>query len=133
KVRPHAPGRDPQGRPRADRGGSVSTRQGDGADRNGDYVTVTIREQLFGLPIALVEDVFEPQMVTRVPLAPAEVVGVLNLRGRIVTLVDICARLGIAHRAPDKPMAIGLRRDGGAFALLVDAVGDVIRPDEAME
>lgn len=97
----------------------------------GEYVTLTIRDQLFGLPINMVEDVFEPQMVTRVPLASAEVVGVLNLRGRIVTVVDICAKLGIAHEVPDKPMAIGLRRDGGAFALLVDSVGDVIHPDEA--
>lgn len=105
--------------------------EGLAANHGGEYVTVSIRDQLFGLPINLVEDVFEPQMVTRVPLASAEVVGVLNLRGRIVTVVDICAKLGIPHEAPEKPMAIGLRRDGGAFALLVDAVGDVIHPEEA--
>lgn len=101
------------------------------AGHSGEYVTVTIRDQLFGLPIDLVEDVFEPQMVTRVPLAAAEVVGVLNLRGRIVTIVDICAKLGIPRELPERPMAIGLRRDGGAFALLVDAVGDVIHPEES--
>jgi purine-binding chemotaxis protein CheW len=112
---------------------SSESRRSDSASagHSGEYVTVTIRDQLFGLPINLVEDVFEPQMVTKVPLAPAEVVGVLNLRGRIVTVVDICAKLGIPHVAPEKPMAIGLRRDGGAFALLVDAVGDVIHPEES--
>ena len=95
-----------------------------------EYVTVTIRDQLFGLPIGEVEDVFEPQMVTRVPLAPPEVVGVLNLRGRIVSLVDVCTRLGMESLQPEKPMAIGLRREGGTYALLVDAVGDVIHPDQ---
>ena len=95
-----------------------------------EYVTVTIRDQLFGLPIGEVEDVFEPQMVTKVPLAPPEVVGVLNLRGRIVSLVDVCTRLGMESLQPEKPMAIGLRREGGTYALLVDAVGDVIHPDK---
>ena len=96
---------------------------------DGEYVTVSIQDQLFGLPIGDVEDVFEPEMVTQVPMAPREVVGVLNLRGRLVTLIDICARLGIPHKAVEKPMAIGLRREAGTYALMVDAVGDVILPE----
>ncbi len=98
-------------------------------DYDGEYVTILIQGQLFGLPIGEVEDVFEPQMVTRVPLSPKEVVGVLNLRGRLVTLIDVCVKLGVSREPVEKPMAIGLRRDEGAYALMVDQVGDVIRPD----
>ena len=54
--------------------------------------------QLFGLPILRVQDVFKPERVTRVPLAPPEIAGVLNLRGRIVTLIDLRRRLGLAQR-----------------------------------
>ena len=53
-----------------------------------EYVTALIGGQLFGLPILRVQDVFVPERLTRVPLAPAEIAGVLNLRGRIVTLID---------------------------------------------
>ena len=54
-----------------------------------EYVTVTIGDHLFGLPIAHVQDVFVPDRLTRVPLAPPEVAGILNLRGRIVTAIDM--------------------------------------------
>ena len=54
-----------------------------------------IAGQLFGLPILRVQDVFMPERVTRVPLAPPEIAGVLNLRGRIVTLIDMRCRLGL--------------------------------------
>ena len=59
-----------------------------------EYVTALIGGQLFGLPISRVQDVFMPQRLTRVPLSSAEIAGVLNLRGRIVTVVDMRARLG---------------------------------------
>ena len=52
------------------------------ADQVTEYVTVTIGDQLFGLPIFRVQDVFVPDRLTRVPLAPPEVAGILNLRGR---------------------------------------------------
>ena len=54
-----------------------------------EYVTATVGGQLFGLPIARVQDVFVPERLTRVPLAPPEIAGVLNLRGRIVTAIDM--------------------------------------------
>ena len=54
-----------------------------------DYVTMTIAGQLFGIPVLTVQDVLGPQSITRVPLAPAEVAGSLNLRGRIVTAIDM--------------------------------------------
>jgi len=60
-----------------------------------EYVTAVIGGQLFGLPISRVQDVFMPERLTRVPLSSAEIAGVLNLRGRIVTVVDMRARLGL--------------------------------------
>ena len=60
-----------------------------------EYVTAMVGGQLFGLPILRVQDVFKPERVTRVPLAPPEIAGVLNLRGRIVTLVDLRRRLDL--------------------------------------
>ena len=60
-----------------------------------EYVTTMIGGQLFGLPISRVQDVFMPERLTRVPLASNDVAGVLNLRGRIVTAIDMRARLGL--------------------------------------
>src|SRR3982750_1966430 len=59
-----------------------------------EYVTAMIGGQLFGLPISRVQDVFMPERLTRVPLSSREIAGVLNLRGRIVTVIDMRARLG---------------------------------------
>jgi purine-binding chemotaxis protein CheW len=93
-----------------------------------EYVTVAIADQWFGLPIARVQDVFKPDLMTRVPLAPPEIAGVLNLRGRIVTAVDMRCRLGLPPRAPGaSPMAVGVACGFESFGLLVDAVGEVIR------
>ncbi len=60
-----------------------------------EFVTAVIGGQLFGLPISRVQDVFMPERLTRVPLSSGEIAGVLNLRGRIVTVVDMRARLGL--------------------------------------
>ncbi len=93
-----------------------------------EFVTFTIAGQLFGLPIARVQDVFKPSRLTRVPLAGAEVAGVLNLRGRIVTVVDMRRRLDVRHcQEDDAPMAIGIEAKGESFGLLVDAAGEVLK------
>lgn len=98
------------------------------AGKQTEYVTVTVGEQLFGLPISRVQDVFVPDRLTRVPLAPPEVAGILNLRGRIVTAIDMRSRLEMARRAPGEPvMAIGIELKGEFYGLLVDAVGEVMR------
>jgi purine-binding chemotaxis protein CheW len=98
-----------------------------------EYVTAVVDRQLFGLPIARVQDVFVPARVTRVPLAPFEVAGVLNLRGRIVTVIDMRRRLGLPARASvASDMAIGIERDGEAYGLLVDSVGEVMRISDAI-
>jgi purine-binding chemotaxis protein CheW len=97
-----------------------------------EYVTATIGGQLFGLPIQRVQDVFTPERVTRVPLAPPEIAGVLNLRGRIVTLIDMRDRLGLGQRDNDAPaMAIGVESAGESYGLLIDAVGEVLKLDDA--
>lgn len=98
-----------------------------------DYVTVTIGEQLLGLPIGRVQDVFNTSCITPVPLAPPEVVGLLNLRGRVVTAICLRRRLGREPQATTggERVAVGIDHGGEAFALIVDAVGEVIRLDHA--
>lgn len=108
----------------------------DGSDRNlNEYVTAMIGGQLFGLPIQRVQDVFLPERRTRVPLAPPEIAGVLNLRGRIVTLIDMRRRLGLPPRTDDAPsMAIGVEMRGESYGLLIDSVGEVLKlADETRE
>ena len=101
------------------------------ADHNlHEYVTAMIGGQLFGLPILRVQDVFAPERLTRVPLAPAEIAGVLNLRGRIVTLVDMRCRLGLGQRDEKQPaMAVGVESRGESYGLLIDNVGEVLKLD----
>ena len=101
-------------------------------DRNlKEYVTAMIGGQLFGLPILRVQDVFIPERVTRVPLAPPEIAGVLNLRGRIVTLIDMRDRLGLDKRQDNGPaMAIGVESRGESYGLLIDSVGEVLKLDD---
>ncbi len=100
-----------------------------------EFVTFTVAGQIFGLPIARVQDVFKPSRITRVPLAGAEIAGVLNLRGRIVTAVDMRHRLGVKNRDDRaSSMAIGIEAKGESFGLLVDAVGEVLKlPDDDCE
>ena len=93
-----------------------------------DYVTFTTADQMFGLPIECVQDVFKPSRITRVPLAGPEIAGVLNLRGRIVTVVDMRARLGLPKNDDGKPpMAVGVDLRGESYGLLIDQIGEVLR------
>jgi len=96
-----------------------------------EYVTVMIGDQLFGLPINQVQDVFMPERMARVPLASAEIAGVLNLRGRIVTAIDMHCRLGLGKRAADRPaMAVGIEFRGESYGLLIYSVGEVLKLPE---
>jgi purine-binding chemotaxis protein CheW len=93
-----------------------------------EYVTVMIDGQLFGLPISRVQDVFMPDRLTRVPLASSEIAGVLNLRGRIVTAIDLRRRLGLPPRSSERPpMAVGIELRGESYGLLIDSVGEVMK------
>ena len=97
-----------------------------------EYVTVMIGGQLFGLPISRVQDVFMPDRLTRVPLAPPEIAGVLNLRGRIVTTIDMRRCFGLPPRNDNKPsMAVGIELKGESYGLLIDTVGEVMQLGEA--
>ena len=93
-----------------------------------EYVTATVGGQLFGLPISRVQDVFAPDRLTRVPLAPPEIAGLLNLRGRIVTAIDLRLRFGLEALAGDAPrMAVGVEWKGESYGLLIDAIGEVLK------
>jgi purine-binding chemotaxis protein CheW len=93
-----------------------------------EYVTATVGGQLFGLPISRVQDVFAPDRLTRVPLAPPEIAGLLNLRGRIVTAIDMRRRLGLEARTGDAPrMAVGVECKGESYGLLIDVIGEVLK------
>ena len=97
-----------------------------------EYVTALIGDQLFGLPIGRVQDVFIPDRLTRVPLAPPEIAGVLNLRGRIVTAIDMRRRLDLPKSEEGRPsMAIGIECKGESYGLLIDTVGEVLKLSSA--
>src|SRR3954468_20326315 len=93
-----------------------------------EYVTTMIGGQLFGMPISRVQDVFIPERMTRVPLSSSDVAGVLNLRGRIVTAIDMRSRLRLPKRDTGRPpMAVGVDLRGESYGLLIDAVGEVLK------
>ena len=92
-------------------------------------ITVTVGGHRFGIPIARVEDVFVATAVTPVPKASAEIVGLLNLRGKVVTAISLAARLGLKAEpvgAGGSMTAIGVGHGGETFGLVVSAVGEVV-------
>jgi purine-binding chemotaxis protein CheW len=91
-----------------------------------DYVAVAVAGQLFGLPIDRVHEVFLASAVTSVPLAPREVLGLLNLRGRVITAVCLRRRLGLADPESPSGIAVGVEHGGESYALFVDEIGDVL-------
>jgi len=93
----------------------------------GMFVTMTVANQIFGIPVLKVQDVLGPQRIAHVPLAPPEVLGSLNLRGRIVTAVDVRTRLGL-ERLEDstKSMSVVVEHDNELYSLVVDKVGEVM-------
>jgi len=92
-----------------------------------EFVTMLIDGQLFGIPVLQVQDVLGPQKITRVPLSPKEVAGSLNLRGRIVTAIDVRTRLGLPPREADvKSMSVVVDYNGEFYSLIVDQVGEVM-------
>lgn len=96
-----------------------------------EYVTFQIEGQLFGIHVMQVQDVLGPQELVRIPLAPREVAGALNLRGRIVTAIDVRMRLGLkAYEGEKPPMSIVVEHDGELYSLLVDKVGEVLKMKE---
>ncbi len=90
------------------------------------FVTVRIGPQLFGLPIEMVHEVFVPDHITRVPLSSHEIEGVLNLRGRIMTMVNMRSMLGLPPNTEARRMAVGIEHHGESFGLMIDEVGEVL-------
>jgi purine-binding chemotaxis protein CheW len=93
-----------------------------------EFVTMFIEGQMFGIPVLMVQDVLGPQKITRIPLAPPEVAGSLNLRGRIVTVIDVRLRLRRPRRnqAAGEEMSVVVDLKGELYSLRVDSVGEVL-------
>lgn len=99
---------------------------------SGQFVTLTLAGQLFGVPVLQVRDILREQRITRVPLAPPSIAGSLNLRGRIVTAIDLRRRLRLPDALPGtRPMSVVIEQDDELYALLVDQVCEVLCPDPA--
>lgn len=95
--------------------------------RTKEYLTIVIEKQRFGIPVLQVQDVLREQKVTRIPLAPPEVAGSLNLRGRIVTAIDVRRRLGLPTREKGASnMSVVVEHNNELFSLIIDRVGDVL-------
>ncbi len=91
------------------------------------FLTLTVAGQTCGVPVLVVRDVLGPQTITRIPLAPPEVAGSLNLRGRIVTAIDLRRRLNLTPRPADQqPMSIVVEMAGELYSMLADGVGEVV-------
>ena len=90
------------------------------------FVTIFIAGQMFGIPVLDIQDVLGPQKLTWVPLAPSEVAGVLNLRGRIVTAIDVRKRLGLSSSDVRDSMSIVVDHKNELYSLIVDSVGEVL-------
>ncbi len=91
------------------------------------FVTFTIGSQLCGIPVLQVRDVLAPQEITPIPLAPPAVAGSLNLRGRIVTSVDLRVRLGLPTGGVGQDrMSIVVEHHGDLYSLIIDSVGEVL-------
>ncbi len=104
-------------------------------DTKEEFVTFTITEQLFGIPVLQIQDVLSSYQITPIPLAPPEITGSLNLRGRVVTAIDVRVRLGLPPRPEDaKSMSIVAENEGELYSLMVDSVGEVMAlPQSAYE
>jgi len=95
------------------------------------FCTFFLDGHFFGVPVQQVQEVIRYQEMTRVPLVPQVVSGLINLRGQIVTAIDLRRRLAMSERLADQlPMNVVVRTDDGALSLLVDEIGDVIEVEE---
>lgn len=92
-----------------------------------EYVTFRLADQWLGIPVMLVQEVLVAMRIARVPLAPDAIAGFLNLRGQIVTALDLRTTLHLPPRAPGaEVMNVVVRHESELFAFMVDEVGDVV-------
>jgi purine-binding chemotaxis protein CheW len=95
------------------------------------FCTFVLDQSLFGLEVERVQEIIRYQELTRIPLAPEEVAGLINLRGQIVPAIDLrrCLRLP-ARTDEGLPTNVVIRTEDGALSLLVDQIGDVVDVSE---
>ena len=92
-----------------------------------EVCTFFLDGHLFGVDVVEVQEIISPQQMTRVPLAPPAVAGLLNVRGQLVTAIDLRRRLELRDRPADRlPVNVVVSTDDGAVSLLVDEIGDVL-------
>ena len=102
-------------------------------DEERQYCTFYVAGRYFGLDVLTVQEVIRYQEMTRVPLAPPVVRGLINLRGQIVTAIDLRRRLQLEDRPEDQlPINVVVHTDDGAVSLLVDEIGDVLQVSEQL-
>ena len=95
------------------------------------FCTFYVDRQFFGVPVQQVQEVIRYQEMTRVPLVPRVIRGLINLRGQIVVAIDLRRRLNAPERREDQlPMNVVVRTGDGALSLLVDEIGDVLEVQE---
>ena len=95
------------------------------------FCTFFIEKQYFAVPVQNVQEVIRYLEMTSVPLVPAVIRGLINLRGQIVVAFDLRRRLGFPDRPENqKPMNVVVRADGETMSLLVDEIGDVIEVED---
>jgi purine-binding chemotaxis protein CheW len=110
----------------------TTTAKSEVAQTSGQFSTFFVEDLFFGVDVLHVQEVLRPQLMTSVPQAPHVIEGLINLRGQIVTAIDMRRRLGLPQRAGDQaPMNIVVRTVDGAVSLLVDEIGDVLDMDSA--
>jgi purine-binding chemotaxis protein CheW len=103
-------------------------------DSERSYFTVFVNKEIFGLPVEHTHTIFRIGSVTAVPKGPADIAGLVNLRGKIVTAVSLRRRLRMPADVNSKDaLAIGIEHKGENFALIVDEVGDVLSLANSMQ
>ncbi|MCB1650763.1 MAG: chemotaxis protein CheW [Alphaproteobacteria bacterium] len=113
-----------------------SAYEGELIDQSRDFLTIVLADQIFGIPILQVQDVLGEQKVTKIPLAPPEVAGSLNLRGRIVTAINMRSRLGLPtleRKTGRKNMSVVVEHENELYSLVIDQVGDVLTLKNGIE
>src|ERR1019366_8275820 len=96
------------------------------------FCTFYVAGQYFGLDVLKVQEIIHHQAMTWVPLAPRMVRGLINMRGQIVTAIDMRRRLELPERPADQePINVVVQTEDGLVSLMVDAIGDVLKVDES--
>ncbi len=92
-----------------------------------EFLTINISEQKFGIPVLQIQDVLGPQVITPIPLAPRGVAGALNLRGRIVTTLNVREILNFKKNdSTNRSMSVVVEHEQELYSLIIDSVGDVL-------